>query len=146
MREKRGLTYGVYSYLVPKDHAAVYMGSVASANDRIAEAMDVIRAECLSLLRDEYSFYADQGGGGHGGAHARVISKGEWSDVQLYAGCRKHARHCALCPRTAALIAAQPAFNSVVHSSHFISRLSIVAGTRTPVFARALKDQRSRPA
>lgn len=45
VREKRGLTYGVYSYLVPKDHAAVYMGSVASANGRIAEAMDVIRAE-----------------------------------------------------------------------------------------------------
>lgn len=45
VREKRGLTYGVYSYLVPKDHAAVYMGSVASANDRIAEAMDVIRTE-----------------------------------------------------------------------------------------------------
>ena len=36
VREKRGLTYGVYSYLVPKDHAALYLGSVASANDRIA--------------------------------------------------------------------------------------------------------------
>lgn len=45
VREKRGLTYGVYSYLAPRDHAAVYMGSVASANDRIAEAMDVIRTE-----------------------------------------------------------------------------------------------------
>ncbi|MBR9843325.1 MAG: insulinase family protein [Rhodobacteraceae bacterium] len=45
VREKRGLTYGVYSYLVPKDHAALYLGSVASANDRIAEAISVIRAE-----------------------------------------------------------------------------------------------------
>ncbi len=45
VREKRGLTYGVYSYLVPKDLASVYMGSVASSNDRIAEAIDVIRAE-----------------------------------------------------------------------------------------------------
>lgn len=45
VREKRGLTYGVYSYLVPKDLAALYMGSVASANDRIGEAVDVIRAE-----------------------------------------------------------------------------------------------------
>lgn len=45
VREKRGLTYGVYSYLVPKDLAAVYMGSVSSANDRIAEAIEVIRAE-----------------------------------------------------------------------------------------------------
>ena len=45
VREKRGLTYGVYSYLVPKDLAALYLGSVASANDRIAEAVAVIKAE-----------------------------------------------------------------------------------------------------
>ncbi|GFE49128.1 peptidase M16 [Roseobacter cerasinus] len=45
VREKRGLTYGVYSYLVPKDLAEVYLGSVSSANDRIAEAIEVIRAE-----------------------------------------------------------------------------------------------------
>lgn len=45
VREKRGLTYGVYSYLVPKDLAAIYMGSVASANDRIADAIEVIRDE-----------------------------------------------------------------------------------------------------
>ena len=43
VRVKRGLTYGVYSYLVPRDLAAVYMGSVASANDRIADAVQVIR-------------------------------------------------------------------------------------------------------
>ena len=45
VREKRGLTYGVYSYLAPRDLAAVYMGSVSSANDRIAEAISVIRDE-----------------------------------------------------------------------------------------------------
>ncbi|MEX0365652.1 MAG: M16 family metallopeptidase [Ruegeria sp.] len=45
VREKRGLTYGVYSYLVPKDLASLYLGSVASANDRIAEAVEVIRDE-----------------------------------------------------------------------------------------------------
>ncbi len=45
VREKRGLTYGVYSYLVPKDYSEAYLGSVASANDSIAEAIDVIRAE-----------------------------------------------------------------------------------------------------
>ncbi|MEX0318027.1 MAG: M16 family metallopeptidase [Ruegeria sp.] len=45
IREKRGLTYGVYSYLVPKDLASLYLGSVASANDRIAEAVEVIRDE-----------------------------------------------------------------------------------------------------
>lgn len=45
VREKRGLTYGVYSYLVPKDLASVYLGSVSSANDRIAQAIEVIRNE-----------------------------------------------------------------------------------------------------
>ncbi|MDG1470845.1 MAG: pitrilysin family protein [Ascidiaceihabitans sp.] len=45
VREKRGLTYGVYSYISPRDHAATYLGQVASANDRIAEAISVIRAE-----------------------------------------------------------------------------------------------------
>lgn len=45
VREKRGLTYGVYSYIVPQDHAATYQGQVASANDRVAEAVAVIRDE-----------------------------------------------------------------------------------------------------
>lgn len=45
VREKRGLTYGIYSYLLPKDHAAVYLGSVASANAVIAETISVVRAE-----------------------------------------------------------------------------------------------------
>ncbi|MFD1340798.1 M16 family metallopeptidase [Litorisediminicola beolgyonensis] len=43
VREKRGLTYGVYSYLANRDHADLLMGRVASANDRIAEAVSVIR-------------------------------------------------------------------------------------------------------
>ncbi|AXI48254.1 peptidase M16 [Sulfitobacter sp. SK012] len=45
VREKRGLTYGVYSYLWPRDLAATYMGSVSSANDRIGQAIEVIRDE-----------------------------------------------------------------------------------------------------
>ncbi|WP_306151317.1 pitrilysin family protein [Roseovarius sp. MMSF_3281] len=45
VREKRGLTYGVYSYLADKDGAQLWMGSVSSANDRIAEAVSVIRDE-----------------------------------------------------------------------------------------------------
>ena len=43
VREKRGLTYGIYSYLVPKDHSEMLLGSVSSANDRIADAIAVIR-------------------------------------------------------------------------------------------------------
>ncbi|SLN60887.1 Peptidase M16 inactive domain protein [Falsiruegeria litorea R37] len=52
VREKRGLTYGVYSYLVPKDLASIYLGSVASGNARIAEAIDVIRAEWIRMAED----------------------------------------------------------------------------------------------
>ena len=45
VREKRGLTYGVSTYLVPKDLASVYLGSVSSGNDRMAETVEVIRDE-----------------------------------------------------------------------------------------------------
>lgn len=45
VRAKRGLTYGVYSYLAGKDLGEAYVGSVSSANDRIAEAIEVIQAE-----------------------------------------------------------------------------------------------------
>lgn len=47
VREKRGLTYGVYSYLLPKDLGEVYLGSVSSANERISEAIEVIRDEWI---------------------------------------------------------------------------------------------------
>lgn len=49
VREKRGLTYGVYSYLVPMDLAETYQGSVSSANDRIAEAISVVRDEWAKM-------------------------------------------------------------------------------------------------
>src|SRR6056297_2418341 len=51
VREKRGLTYGVYSYLADRDGAQLWMGSVSSANDRIAEAVKVIRDE-WARIRD----------------------------------------------------------------------------------------------
>ncbi|MGJ8590538.1 MAG: M16 family metallopeptidase [Yoonia sp.] len=52
VREKRGLTYGVYSYLVPMDLAETYQGSVSSANDRIAEAISVIRDEWRKMAEN----------------------------------------------------------------------------------------------
>lgn len=52
VREKRGLTYGVSSFLVPSDHAATYQGHVASANDKIAEAISVIRDEWRKASED----------------------------------------------------------------------------------------------
>ena len=45
VREKRGLTYGIYTYLVPKDLAETWQGGFASANEKVAEAIEVTRAE-----------------------------------------------------------------------------------------------------
>ncbi|WP_368186049.1 M16 family metallopeptidase [Aestuariibius sp. HNIBRBA575] len=55
VREERGLTYGVYSYLVPKDLSEQYLGSLASANETMAEALDVIRAEWTKLAENGVS-------------------------------------------------------------------------------------------
>ncbi|AXX96865.1 M16 family metallopeptidase [Profundibacter amoris] len=52
VREKRGLTYGVYTYLLPKDFAALYMGRVASANDRVAQAVQVIKDEWVKMAEN----------------------------------------------------------------------------------------------
>lgn len=45
VREKRGLTYGVSSFLIAKDFGELYLGQVASANDRVRQAIEVIREE-----------------------------------------------------------------------------------------------------
>ncbi|TPE52186.1 M16 family metallopeptidase [Amaricoccus solimangrovi] len=45
VREKRGLTYGINTMLVPYDLGALYMGHFASANDRVAQAVELVRAE-----------------------------------------------------------------------------------------------------
>lgn len=52
VREKRGLTYGVATYLVPRDHAEMVLGRVASANDRIGEAIAVIRSEWARIATE----------------------------------------------------------------------------------------------
>ena len=43
VREKRGLTYGIGTYLVSKFHADMMLGQVASGNATIAEAISVTR-------------------------------------------------------------------------------------------------------
>lgn len=45
VREKRGLAYSTYAYLAPLDRAGLYLGGVGTANARVAESLDVIRAE-----------------------------------------------------------------------------------------------------
>lgn len=52
VREKRGLTYGVYSYLVLREHVNLVMGQVSSSNEVVAEAIDVIRAEWAKLAEN----------------------------------------------------------------------------------------------
>ena len=52
VREKRGLTYGVSTDLVPLENAEFWIGSVASANDRMAKAIEVIRDEWARISED----------------------------------------------------------------------------------------------
>ena len=52
VREKRGLTYGIRTYLVPKFHSEMMLGSVASANATIAEAIEVTRSEWARMAND----------------------------------------------------------------------------------------------
>ncbi|MFN3230534.1 MAG: M16 family metallopeptidase [Alphaproteobacteria bacterium] len=52
VRRKRGLTYGVYTYLLPMQHAGVILGSVATVNDRMAESKQVIEAEFARMAAD----------------------------------------------------------------------------------------------
>lgn len=52
VREKRGLTYGVGSYLVNFDHSDLMIGQMASANDRIGEAIEVIKAEWARVAEE----------------------------------------------------------------------------------------------
>ncbi len=55
VRVKRGLAYGVYSYLSIRDEAALLLGSVQSANARIAESLEVVRAEWARIAREGVS-------------------------------------------------------------------------------------------
>ena len=45
LREKRGLTYGVYTYLVPKDYAELWMGSFSASNEKVPEAIALVKSE-----------------------------------------------------------------------------------------------------
>jgi len=55
VREKNGLAYSVYSYLNPLDRAGLYMGGVATANERVGESLDLIRAEWARMANEGIS-------------------------------------------------------------------------------------------
>jgi len=52
VREKRGLTYGIGSYLVPLDLGERIVGSVASQNDKVAEAIGIVKQEWARMAED----------------------------------------------------------------------------------------------
>ena len=52
VRENRGLTYGIYSWLADRDYADVWMGSVASDNRRVSETIEVIRDEWARVAEE----------------------------------------------------------------------------------------------
>jgi zinc protease len=52
VREKRGLAYSVYSGLQPMQHSGVILGGVATQNSRVAQSIDIIRAEWRRMRDD----------------------------------------------------------------------------------------------
>lgn len=52
VREKRGLTYGVGTYLAPMDLGEVYMGQFSSDNTKAAEAVAVVQAEWARIASE----------------------------------------------------------------------------------------------
>lgn len=45
VRDKRGLTYGISSYIVPQDYAELMVGQFSSANATTAEAIKIVQSE-----------------------------------------------------------------------------------------------------
>ena len=52
VREKRGLAYSVYSHLYALDHAGLFLGTLATENSRVGEALEQIRLQ-MARMRDE---------------------------------------------------------------------------------------------
>lgn len=52
IREKRGLTYSVYSYLSPYDHGALLVGGASTQNSRAGETIKIIRQELERMAKE----------------------------------------------------------------------------------------------
>lgn len=52
VREKRGLTYGISTFLYGRDYGDLVLGQVATANDKVAETIAVIREEWQSIQQN----------------------------------------------------------------------------------------------
>jgi zinc protease len=51
VRVKRGLTYGIGSYLSPRDHGALTLGQVATVGNRMSETVEVVREEWARIAQ-----------------------------------------------------------------------------------------------
>lgn len=49
IREKRGLAYSVYSSVVPFERSSLLIGGVGTANERVKESLDLMRAEIRNI-------------------------------------------------------------------------------------------------
>jgi len=52
VREKRGLSYSVYSYLSPFDQAGLFLGGAATQNERAGEALEIIERELKRMAEE----------------------------------------------------------------------------------------------
>ncbi|MEJ1999706.1 MAG: pitrilysin family protein [Maritimibacter sp.] len=52
VREKRGLTYGIGTYLVDADYAQSLVGAVSSDNERMGKTLQVVRDEWAKIAQD----------------------------------------------------------------------------------------------
>ncbi|WP_225026216.1 M16 family metallopeptidase [Xinfangfangia pollutisoli] len=52
VREKRGLTYGIGTWLIPMDLADLYLGQFSASNDKAGPAMDVVKAEWARIAAE----------------------------------------------------------------------------------------------
>lgn len=52
VREKRGLTYGIYAYLAQKDQSDLFVGRASTANERAAETIAVVREEWAKMAAE----------------------------------------------------------------------------------------------
>ncbi len=52
IREERGLTYSVNTSLAQYDHAELYLGMFQSSNDKISEAIEILKREIALLANN----------------------------------------------------------------------------------------------
>jgi zinc protease len=52
VREKRGLAYSVHSNLFPYQHGAVFVGNVATQNERVGQSLEVIESELRRVAEE----------------------------------------------------------------------------------------------